>query len=73
MDMSKVYGKIAEGFIHVHHLVPLSVIKEDYRLDPINDLIPESPNCHAMSHRQTPPFPLEELSELMGYSFRVIN
>lgn len=33
VDLVKIYGDIAEGFIHVHHLVPLSAIKEDYQLD----------------------------------------
>ena len=65
IDMSKVYGKIAEGFIHVHHLVPLSAIKEDYRLDPINDLIPVCPNCHAMLHRRIPPYTPEELKNML--------
>ena len=65
IDMSKVYGKIAEGFIHVHHLVPLSAIKEDYRLDPINDLIPVCPNCHAMLHRRLPPYTPEELKNML--------
>ena len=40
VDLVKIYGDIAEGFIHVHHLVPLSAIKEDYQLDPVNDLLP---------------------------------
>lgn len=27
IDMMKVYGEIAKGFIHIHHLIPLSDIK----------------------------------------------
>ena len=61
-DMTAIYGDIAQGFIHIHHLVPLSAIKEDYRLDPHKDLIPVCPNCHAMLHRRNPPFTPEELS-----------
>lgn len=64
--MSKIYGEIGNGFIHVHHLVPLSAIKENYHLDPINDLIPVCPNCHAMLHRQNPPLTPEELKQRMG-------
>ena len=64
-DLVKIYGDIAEGFIHVHHLVPLSAIKEDYQLDPVNDLLPVYPNCHAMLHRRKPPFTPEELKALM--------
>ncbi|EER0372945.1 HNH endonuclease [Escherichia coli] len=65
VDLVKIYGDIAEGFIHVHHLVPLSAIKEDYQLDPVNDLLPVYPNCHAMLHRRKPPFTPEQLKALM--------
>lgn len=66
LDMSKIYGEIGNGFIHIHHLIPLSAIKEDYHLDPINDLIPVCPNCHAMLHRHNPPLTPEELKHRMG-------
>lgn len=56
-----VYGDIGEGFIHVHHLKPLAEVGESYELDPIADLRPVCPNCHAMLHRKTPPFSIEEL------------
>ncbi|PCP15512.1 HNH endonuclease, partial [Klebsiella pneumoniae] len=45
----------------IHHLIPLSGIKQDYRLNPETDLIPVCPNCHAMLHRRDPPFTPEEL------------
>ncbi len=51
LDFVETYGKVGEGFIHVHHIVPLSSIGEEYIVDPINDLIPVCPNCHAMLHR----------------------
>ena len=54
-------AKSAKGFIHIHHLIPLSGIKQDYRLNPETDLIPVCPNCHAMLHRRDPPFTPEEL------------
>lgn len=67
MDFEKVYGEIGRGFIHVHHLVPLSSIGVEYELDPINDLIPVCPNCHAMLHRHDPPLMVEELrNTIMG-------
>ncbi|HGY1167995.1 TPA: HNH endonuclease [Citrobacter braakii] len=65
IDMMKVYGEIAKGFIHIHHLIPLSDIKENYSLDPKKDLIPVCPNCHAMLHRRSPPFSPEELATIM--------
>ncbi len=47
-----VYGDIGKDFIHVHHLKPLHLINEQYKIDPINDLLPVCPNCHAMLHRK---------------------
>ena len=63
--MTKVYGEIAKGFIHVHHLIPLSEIKENYQVNPKTDLIPVCPNCHAMLHRQDPPLTPEALNRQM--------
>lgn len=65
IDMTKVYGEIAKGFIHVHHLIPLSEIKENYQVNPKTDLIPVCPNCHAMLHRQDPPLTPEALNRQM--------
>lgn len=59
------YGELGKNFIHVHHLVPLSEIKAEYSLDPIKDLIPVCPNCHAMLHKTQPPVSIEKLKELI--------
>lgn len=59
------YGVIGKGFIHIHHLKPLSEIGESYRLDPVRDLRPVCPNCHAMLHRQSPPFSIDELKVML--------
>jgi predicted HNH restriction endonuclease len=45
-----VYGPLAEGFIHVHHLKPLAEICAQYEVDPIADLRPVCANCHAILH-----------------------
>ena len=50
-DFAKVYGELGQGFIHVHHIVPLSRIGSEYEVDPTKDLRPVCPNCHAMLHR----------------------
>ncbi len=60
-NFQKVYGSIGEGYIHVHHLKSLSEIREEYKLDPINDLIPICPNCHAIIHRKQNALSVEEL------------
>lgn len=64
MDFKTVYGEIGEDYIHVHHITPLSEIGERYKLDPIKDLRPVCPNCHAMLHRQKPSLSIEELKAL---------
>ncbi len=51
LNFEKEYGSPGAGFIHVHHLVPLSEINKEYKINPIKDLIPVCPNCHAMIHR----------------------
>ena len=51
IDFEEKYGEIGHGFIHVHHVIPISTIGETYQVDPINDLVPVCPNCHAMLHR----------------------
>ena len=49
-DFAKKYGEFAKGFIHVHHIKPLALTDGEYELDPIADLRPVCPNCHAMLH-----------------------
>lgn len=51
-DFGAVYGGFAKGFIHVHHITPLSEIDEEYKVDFKKDLIPVCPNCHAMLHKK---------------------
>lgn len=62
-DFYKVYGEIGKNFIHVHHIVPLYKINKKYEVDPINDLMPICPNCHAMIHRIKPDLSVDELKK----------
>lgn len=57
----ETYGEIGKEFIHVHHIKPLAGIAKAYELNPIKDLIPVCPNCHAMLHTKSPPLSVEEL------------
>ena len=59
------YGPAGEGLIHVHHLTPLASIRKRYRVDPVRDLRPVCPNCHAMLHRKEPAYTLEELTGML--------
>lgn len=49
-DFGEVYGPEYENMIHVHHIVPISKIGMQYKLDPRKDLIPVCPNCHMVLH-----------------------
>ena len=53
-DFEKRYGELGKEFIHVHHIRELSSIGKEYNVDPINDLRPLCPNCHAMVHKEKP-------------------
>ena len=59
------YGALGAGFIHVHHVVPLSELGADSKLDPVRDLRPVCPNCHAMLHRRRPPLSIEDLRRII--------
>jgi len=64
-DFSVAYGTLGDGFIHVHHTVPLCLIGRAYIVDPIKDLKPVCANCHAMLHKRAPPYTIDELREIM--------
>jgi len=59
--LSDIYGEIAQGYIHVHHLRQLSEINERYQVDPIEDLRPVCPNCHVIIHTSNPPYTIEQV------------
>jgi 5-methylcytosine-specific restriction protein A len=58
-----MYGEIGKNFIHVHHVKPLSEIDEQYKINPIKDLRPVCPNCHAMLHKRKPAYSIEEIQD----------
>ncbi|WP_374029382.1 DUF3427 domain-containing protein [Bdellovibrio bacteriovorus] len=64
-NFEKFYGELGIGYIHVHHLKPLSNIGSEYQVDPIQDLRPVCPNCHAMIHSKKEPISLERLKSLI--------
>jgi len=63
--LSDIYGEIAVNFIHVHHIIELASIKEEYIVDPVKDLRPLCPNCHSIIHRKTPAISIDELVALL--------
>ena len=72
-DFGEVYGEIGSGFIHVHHLKPLSEIREEYVIDPIADMRPVCPNCHAMIHTGPEILTIESLKALIRRNGGQIN
>jgi 5-methylcytosine-specific restriction protein A len=65
-NFGKGFGEIGKGFIHVHHLKPLSEICKGYKLNPIEDLRPVCPNCQAMIRQRKPePYTIEELKAIV--------
>ncbi|MBO5163122.1 MAG: HNH endonuclease [Ruminococcus sp.] len=52
IDFGALYGEEFSGKIEVHHRKPLHEIKEDYVVDPINDLVPLCPNCHMITAKK---------------------
>ncbi|WP_165227541.1 HNH endonuclease [Aquisphaera insulae] len=66
LDFGEKYGEVAEGLIHVHHLKLISKIREGYEVDPIKDLRPICPNCHAVIHlRSDPPYSIEDVRRFL--------
>jgi 5-methylcytosine-specific restriction protein A len=65
-DFASTYGSFAAGFIHVHHTRPLSQIGREYQVDPVEDLRPVCPNCHAAIHIGGVTRSIEELSDAVA-------
>lgn len=65
-DFEKVYGERGRDFIEVHHIKPLSTLKEAIKVNPETDLVPLCANCHRMVHRRKDDIlSVDELKELV--------
>lgn len=65
MNFLDEYGEIGKDFIHVHHLNEISKKKGKHKVDPIKDLRPVCPNCHAMLHRKNPAYTIEQIKQII--------
>ncbi len=65
LSLGDQYGATGEGLIHVHHLKPLAEIGEEYEVDPISDMRPVCPNCHAIIHRRRPAYSIYEIEQFL--------
>lgn len=70
MSFEARYGSTVAELIHVHHLRPLSGIGRKYKVDPINDLRPVCPNCHAVIHAAEKVLSIAEVKSLMRKASR---
>ncbi|MCY7905577.1 HNH endonuclease [Bacillus inaquosorum] len=70
-DFKQKYGKLGEGFIHIHHIIPVSELGSNYKVNPETDLVPICPNCHAMIHRRNPPYTVDELKNIISLNIKV--
>jgi len=66
MTFASQYGDAFSMFIHVHHLKPLSEVRGKYIVDPVNDLVPVCPNCHAVIHSRAPPFTVSDVQSMLA-------
>ncbi|MDN3577080.1 HNH endonuclease [Chitinimonas viridis] len=68
INFGKNYGPDFHGLIHVHHIMPLNERGGiAYTVDPVKDLVPVCPNCHAMLHFSSDiNINIHKLREIMG-------
>ncbi len=65
-DFEKVYGERGRGFIEVHHIVPVSQLIQETKINPRTDMIVLCSNCHRMIHRRKDePLSLDELRTIL--------
>lgn len=64
-NFMEAYGAEAADYIQVHHIKPIARAGGSYVLDPIKDLRPVCPNCHAVVHRRDPPFTIGEIKQML--------
>jgi hypothetical protein len=64
-DFANRYGQVGKEYIHVHHLRPLAEVGDNYVCNPVTDLMPVCPNCHAVLHRRNPPYDPAEVRDML--------
>lgn len=62
-NFDEIYGGAANGYVEVHHLIPVSSMGGSRPVDPVTELVPLCANCHRMAHRRWPPYTPQELSD----------
>jgi 5-methylcytosine-specific restriction protein A len=65
-NFNSMYGNIGYNYIHVHHVIPVSQMGGEYVINPVIEMIPVCPNCHAMLHKIDPPYLPDELKYIIN-------
>ena len=65
-DFEATYGDVGKGVIEVHHITSLSQINQEYKVNPVEDLIPVCSNCHTIIHKRKPPYDIKETRGLLN-------
>jgi predicted HNH restriction endonuclease len=73
MSLADRYGPQALGLIHVHHLTPLASQGKRRVVNPIRDLRPVYPNCHAVIHAANPPRSVAEVKRMVRERFASVR
>ena len=58
------YRGLSSELIHVHHEEPLGAASGPREVDPVADMKPLCPNCHAVIHSRKPPYSIAQLKEM---------
>jgi hypothetical protein len=64
ISLAERYGSEVNGLIHVHHLTPIASVRKKFSIDPIRDLRPVCPNCHAVIHTTKPTKTIEQVKQM---------
>lgn len=65
-DFGKVYGEAFAEKTHIHHLIEISTVGQEYEVNAIEDLLPICPNCHMIAHSRKPAYSPDEIKQMIG-------
>ncbi|MHA7238934.1 HNH endonuclease [Arthrobacter sp. TMS1-12-1] len=69
LDFEQRYGLTGGDLIQLHHVTPQEYVDADYEPDPLVDLVPLCPTCHAVAHSRWPrPYGVGELRAMLARS-----
>jgi hypothetical protein len=64
-NLQRRYCGLQVELIHVHHEEPLAANPGSRKVDPVAELKPVCPNCHAVIHSKSPPYSIAELRQML--------